>query len=330
MLRLAAVLIVLVGCVPLDVHELRARQIAAAKQGDTFEAIRFGKLAVERRPDDVGTRYDLACSLALAADEGEALTQLEKAVELGFDDVEHLAEDPDLRSLRANPRFAAAIARAEVISKFGIEVPQTRTIVRDDAPMRLRLRLPDVSQGKLRVAVWLHPSGSRFNSEIEWLAPVLFAHGLALVVPTELYNRNWSTVDFDLFVTRSLPVFKNDVDLERPVLIGFSAGGQIALIAWAQQPDRFGAVIATATAATVPLDQLPGSGAPVVVVNGARDPAFLTWGPVLSTWRSGSRKVSMRVVPDRFHEWVIDAALLGEALETVGFPVVGDNLPHRR
>jgi hypothetical protein len=64
---------------------------------------------VRRCPDDPTTHYNLACSLALLDKLGEAFDLLERAVALGYEDVEHLLADEDLASLRGSPRFEAIV-----------------------------------------------------------------------------------------------------------------------------------------------------------------------------------------------------------------------------
>lgn len=60
-------------------------------------------------PDDPTAHYNLACSLALLGQREEALDALEHAVELGYDDVEHLLADEDLKPLRDDPRFREVV-----------------------------------------------------------------------------------------------------------------------------------------------------------------------------------------------------------------------------
>lgn len=65
---------------------------------------------VRRRPDDSTSHYNLACSLALLGESTQALDALERAVELGYDDAEHLLADEDLASLRGTGRFRAVLS----------------------------------------------------------------------------------------------------------------------------------------------------------------------------------------------------------------------------
>jgi len=56
-------------------------------------------------PDDNSVWYNLACSFSLCGKPSEAAAALEKAFELGFDDMELIASDSDLDNLRNEPVF---------------------------------------------------------------------------------------------------------------------------------------------------------------------------------------------------------------------------------
>src|SRR5262249_42620915 len=73
-------------------------------RGDFAEAARVGLSALEEYPK-AETAYDTACALARAGDIDGALRLLDRAVELGFRRKSVAAADPDLASLRADPRF---------------------------------------------------------------------------------------------------------------------------------------------------------------------------------------------------------------------------------
>jgi len=71
-------------------------------------------LAIDRgivrlAPDDAVAHYNLACSLALVDRKNEAFDELGRAIELGYDEAEHMREDPDLEGLRGDPRFEALL-----------------------------------------------------------------------------------------------------------------------------------------------------------------------------------------------------------------------------
>jgi tetratricopeptide (TPR) repeat protein len=78
-------------------------------------------LEIQRRilgpdhPQTAGTKYNLACNLALSGHREEALAVLRDALDHGLRrrDALGLAQDSDLQSLHADPRFAALVAEAK-------------------------------------------------------------------------------------------------------------------------------------------------------------------------------------------------------------------------
>ena len=67
-------------------------------------------LTIDRRlarllKDDPIVHYNLACSLSLVGETDKAIKSLRKAIECGYDDLEHLEKDPDLKSLHRHPEF---------------------------------------------------------------------------------------------------------------------------------------------------------------------------------------------------------------------------------
>jgi len=56
-------------------------------------------------PRDPVVFYNLACSYSLISELDEAFKALEKAVKLGYDDVQHLNTDPDLKNVRTDARY---------------------------------------------------------------------------------------------------------------------------------------------------------------------------------------------------------------------------------
>jgi hypothetical protein len=104
---------------PAKDAELRARADAAYK-AKRYEdcALLYGRLTsadggqgkVEDRFHD---RYNAACCLALAGQRDRALAELDRLVNAGERDVEHLQRDGDLVGLHDDPRWRALIGRAQ-------------------------------------------------------------------------------------------------------------------------------------------------------------------------------------------------------------------------
>jgi tetratricopeptide (TPR) repeat protein len=65
------------------------------------------------RPDDATARYNLGCSFALLGRAEEAFETLERAIDLGYREPDHMRGDPDLASIREDPRFVAMLERLE-------------------------------------------------------------------------------------------------------------------------------------------------------------------------------------------------------------------------
>lgn len=96
---------------PDDVEVLAELASTLTRLGRYQEGLGLDRRLVELLPEDATVRYNLACSLALCQASAAALLELERAVELGYADAEHLLADEDLRSLRSEPNFVALVER---------------------------------------------------------------------------------------------------------------------------------------------------------------------------------------------------------------------------
>jgi hypothetical protein len=294
---------------------LRDRQHAALERGDVLEAVRLGRARVKASPGSAAAHYDLACALARAGDGDEAVASLRTAIRLGFDAPGFLVKDEDLTSLHRHPAFPELVRLATEVGEQGIVLPGVRTEVRRELPMPLRIRLP--ATGRPRLAIWLHPFGARLNADIERLAPVFLAHGYALVVPVTMTSPGWGEEDLHALFDESVPALGDLVDTDRPLLIGFSAGSQAALAAWAREPSRFSAIIAGGCAPELHGAVLPAGGAPIYVLNGQDDLSTALWRDAIGKWQQEGRRVSLTIAPGLGHEFLFDEASLSLALDTV-------------
>jgi serine/threonine protein kinase/Tfp pilus assembly protein PilF len=85
--------------------------IAWCRLGQVDKGLEWGDRALALDPDDAGVLYNVACLNAVGGKPDRALDLLEHAVENGFGHKEWIEHDPDLVSLRADPRYQALLNR---------------------------------------------------------------------------------------------------------------------------------------------------------------------------------------------------------------------------
>ena len=91
--------------VPDFADVLRAQASNLTTKGLLREGLKVDQRLVQIRPADPTAHYNLACRYALLKQPDMALTTLRRAVELGYRDLQYMAKDRDLDSIRKDPRF---------------------------------------------------------------------------------------------------------------------------------------------------------------------------------------------------------------------------------
>jgi tetratricopeptide (TPR) repeat protein len=86
------------------------------KQGRIADGLKMDRKLVRLQPDNSTAHYNLACSLALIRRKAQALQALERAIGLGYDDVEWMQHDPDLEGVRDHPAFQKLLAKLQLQS----------------------------------------------------------------------------------------------------------------------------------------------------------------------------------------------------------------------
>jgi spermidine synthase len=71
-----------------------------AQQGNLEDAIGYYGEALALAPESISGHYNMACVLARKKEIGRALESLRRAIRAGFNDWDHLREDPDLENIR--------------------------------------------------------------------------------------------------------------------------------------------------------------------------------------------------------------------------------------
>lgn len=96
---------------PLNADVLKAHADNLSARGHYHRALQIDLQLVRLRADRPVPWYNLACSYALLGMTDKAFAALERALRLGYAHLVHLRRDPDLKSLRDDPRFARLLRR---------------------------------------------------------------------------------------------------------------------------------------------------------------------------------------------------------------------------
>ena len=78
---------------------------AFSKRGMTLDGLEIDKRLVRICPEEPTFHYNLACSYSLLGEVEPAFTALEKAIQLGYQNFDHLQNDSDLDNIRQDRRF---------------------------------------------------------------------------------------------------------------------------------------------------------------------------------------------------------------------------------
>lgn len=81
------------------------------QKGEYWKGLAVDEKLSLLQPNDPWIFYNLACSYSLVSDIDKAFRTIKKAVRLGYENFEHLEQDPDLLNLRRDRRFQAYYAR---------------------------------------------------------------------------------------------------------------------------------------------------------------------------------------------------------------------------
>lgn len=94
---------------PDDSRSATMRAVSLCRLGRAEEGLHWAERALAIDPEDAGVRYNVACLYALEGEKDRAFQCLEDAFRAGFGNREWLEKDPDIASLRDDPRFAALL-----------------------------------------------------------------------------------------------------------------------------------------------------------------------------------------------------------------------------
>jgi hypothetical protein len=113
-------------------RQLLQEMVVAVRAGKIEEMESAARKGIEIFPKDATWHYNLACALAYRADKAEALTMLERAIDLGFRDPKAIEADHDLKQLSKLPQFKVLLEKASKLQGKPVEgavQPKAATLV---------------------------------------------------------------------------------------------------------------------------------------------------------------------------------------------------------
>lgn len=90
---------------PDFVEALSALGDLYTKAGHYEKGLEIDKRLTQMRPTDATVLYNLACSYSLIGDIEKSFKAIKRSLSLGYDELEHLQKDDDLKNLRQNKCF---------------------------------------------------------------------------------------------------------------------------------------------------------------------------------------------------------------------------------
>jgi V8-like Glu-specific endopeptidase len=108
-----------------DARALLVKAHATYDQGKYAESAGFFAQAIAAGTTGYRVRYDAACSFALSGFKDSAFYYLNQSMESGYYNVDHMQQDLDLRTLRADSRWTACVEKAKLNKPQTILVAKT-------------------------------------------------------------------------------------------------------------------------------------------------------------------------------------------------------------
>ena len=100
---------------PFFVDAIRVQGNNLAARGEYARVLQLDRRLVRLIPDDAIAWYNLCCTYAVLGMIDPAFSALGRSLELGYRHLQRLRKDPDLKTLRRDPRFLRMLRRFEFL-----------------------------------------------------------------------------------------------------------------------------------------------------------------------------------------------------------------------
>ena len=100
---------------PFFVDAIRVQGNNLAARGEYARTLQLDRRLVRLAPDDAIAWYNLSCTYAVLGMIDPAFSALARSLELGYRYFQRLRKDPDLKTLRRDPRFLRLLRRFEFL-----------------------------------------------------------------------------------------------------------------------------------------------------------------------------------------------------------------------
>ena len=124
----------------VDVLRVQANNLSS--RGHYMRGLAADRRLVQLRPNDPNAHYNLACSYSLLRMNNPAIEALHSSLKLGYNDFEHLMNDPDLENLRNDSRFI------KILGRFLLMAVKTPKSSRSRTARSMRSRKKSRSSGR--------------------------------------------------------------------------------------------------------------------------------------------------------------------------------------
>ncbi len=220
----------------LEFQQVFEQGLEAINSGRHDEAVDLFKRCIELAPERPTAYYNIACALSLKGEKSDSIDWLEKALDKGFLEFEHMERDTDLDNIRNEARFKELVEKFKKGVIEGIVAPAH--VPTGAAP-----------KGGRGLLVMLHGAGGNAEDDLARWSAVADEHGLDLVVlqgdqrvPQGGFTYGNATETTVLERVRAL-MSEHGVNKDRVFIGGFSIGGFWAFQIAIRHPDLFAGVL---------------------------------------------------------------------------------------